>query len=81
MMALYIKNCLKVESPEMHEIQDCAAENNIAVCLGFSRNINNSLYIAQAIISRKGEMEMTRRKIKATHLVAISTASLNNPAG
>jgi predicted amidohydrolase len=54
--------------PEMQKIRDCAAENDIAVCMGFSENDENSLYIAQAIISPSGALSMTRRKLKPTHM-------------
>lgn len=64
----YVKNSLKVKSPEMDRIRKCAADNHINVCLGFSENDNNSLYIAQSIIGSDGELKMTRRKIKPTHM-------------
>lgn len=67
-MTKYLKNSLKVDSAEMRKICSCAEDNNIAVVLGFSENLNNSLYIAQATISNKGELTMDRRKLKATHL-------------
>ena len=34
----------------------------------FSENVNNSLYISQAIIDANGEMRAARKKIKATHM-------------
>jgi len=52
----------------MERIRNCATENNINVCLGFSENDNNSLYISQSIIGSDGEIRMLRRKIKATHM-------------
>lgn len=64
----YIKNSLRVKSAEMDQIRECAASHNIAVCLGFSENDNDSLYIAQSLIERDGTISMTRRKIKATHM-------------
>lgn len=67
-MPQYLKNSLKVDSAEMQQICSCAAENNIAVVLGYSENLNNSLYIGQATITAAGELAMTRRKLKATHL-------------
>lgn len=67
-MTRYIKNSLRVDSPEMQRICASAAEHSIAVVLGFSENQNNSLYISQATISAAGELLMTRRKLKATHL-------------
>lgn len=65
----YMRNCLKVDSPEMTTICEAAKENGINVVLGFAENDNNSLYIAQATISgQTGEILMTRRKIKPTHM-------------
>lgn len=52
----------------MQMIRDCAAENDIAVCLGFSENADNSLYISQAIIGADGSIKMARRKLKPTHM-------------
>ncbi|KAH4197922.1 hypothetical protein HBI24_137580 [Parastagonospora nodorum] len=66
--AAYIKNSLKVDSPEMKQICKAAAEHNIAVVLGFSENDHDSLYIAQAIISAEGKPEVLHRKLKATHM-------------
>ncbi|KAH8647073.1 carbon-nitrogen hydrolase [Tricladium varicosporioides] len=65
---LYLKNSLKVKSPEMDRIRTCAAENHITICLGFSENYHNSLYIAQSIIGSDGDLKLTRRKIKPTHM-------------
>jgi nitrilase len=64
----YIKNSLRPEGPEMAKIQQCAADNNIVVVLGFSENSGNTLYISQAIIDSNGQMLALRRKIKATHM-------------
>lgn len=64
----YIKNALKIDSPEMEKICAAAAASEIAVSLGFSENSNYSLYIAQATISAQGEIQMTRRKMKPTHM-------------
>ncbi|UKZ69342.1 uncharacterized protein TrAtP1_010350 [Trichoderma atroviride] len=64
----YIKNSLRLYSPEMQRIQDCARGNNIAVSLSFSENCNNSLYIAQALIGPDGEIKVHRRKMKGTHM-------------
>lgn len=64
----YIQNSLIVDSVEMQTIRDCAASHKIIVSLGFSENDNNSLYIAQALIDSDGQLLMTRRKLKATHM-------------
>ncbi|KAM3498802.1 hypothetical protein MY10362_007892 [Beauveria mimosiformis] len=64
----YIQNSLKLDSPQAAKIKQCAAENSIVVVLGFSENVNGSLYISQAIIDADGEVRLTRNKMKATHM-------------
>lgn len=64
----YVQNCLKVDGEEMKRIQAAAAENQIAVALGFSERDGESVYIAQALIDEAGELKMTRRKMKPTHM-------------
>ncbi|OJD34072.1 aliphatic nitrilase [Diplodia corticola] len=65
----YIYNSLSLTSPEMDEIKSAAKRHSIAVVLGFSERVHtHSLYISQAIISPAGEVVMTRRKIKPTHV-------------
>ncbi|SCO45524.1 related to aliphatic nitrilase [Fusarium fujikuroi] len=64
----YIKNCMRADGPEMAKIQQCAADNDITVVLGFSENFHNTLYISQAIIDADGKLLALRRKIKATHM-------------
>lgn len=68
MVSEYMKHSLKRDSPEMRAIQECAAANNIAVCLGYSENDNDSLYLSQSIIGKDGSIRMHRRKIKPTHV-------------
>lgn len=77
----YIKNSLKIDSPEMSTICACAAENHIAVSLGFSENDNHSLYIAQCTISPSGEILTRRRKLKPMHMerTVFGDASGNSP--
>lgn len=79
----YIKNSLKIDSPEMERICACAGKNNISVMLGFSENYNDTLYLAQSFIGKDGQIKMNRRKIKPTHVERIlygdgSGASLIN---
>ncbi|KAI1843162.1 hypothetical protein JX265_009901 [Neoarthrinium moseri] len=64
----YIKNSLKLESPEMETIKTAARDNGIAVSLGFSENDDDSLYIAQVLIGADGEVKVHRRKMKPTHM-------------
>lgn len=63
-----MKASLKRDSPEMKRLCTTAAEHGIAVSLGYSENEDNSLYITQSHISADGEITMTRRKTKPTHL-------------
>lgn len=63
-----MNNCLKIDSPQFQLICAAAKEAKIAVQLGFSEHYNRSLYIAAAMIGADGEIKMTRRKIKPTHM-------------
>ncbi|KAJ5295136.1 aliphatic nitrilase [Penicillium antarcticum] len=65
---LYMQNSLKVESPQMARIIECAETNRITVCISFSENIHHSLYIAQATIGSNGKILNLRKKMKATHM-------------
>ncbi|ROV93290.1 hypothetical protein VSDG_06837 [Cytospora chrysosperma] len=64
----YIKNSMRLHSSEMDTIRNCARENDIAVSLGFSENVDDSVYIAQALIGPDGEVKVHRRKMKPTHM-------------
>jgi predicted amidohydrolase len=64
----YIENCLAIDSPQMQKICETAKTANIAVSLGFSEQADRSCYIAQALIGADGEIKMTRRKTKPTHM-------------
>ncbi|RMZ75994.1 hypothetical protein DV738_g5152, partial [Chaetothyriales sp. CBS 135597] len=64
----YVENSLAVDSAEMKEIQQAAADNDIAVYLGFSERRGDSVWIAQALIDRQGQLASTRRKMKPTHM-------------
>lgn len=50
----------------MAQIRACAAKNHIFVA--FSEDYHDSLYISQAIIGNDGEILMSRRKLKLTHM-------------
>ena len=71
MTAKYMKNALKVDSPEMRKICVCAEQHNLAVALGFAEIEGSSLYMAQAIISPVGDLKLSRRKLKPSHLERI----------
>ncbi|KAJ5770825.1 aliphatic nitrilase [Penicillium nucicola] len=65
---LYMQNSLKLDSPQMTQIINCAEKNRITVCISFSLNIHHSLYIAQATIGSNGKILNIRTKMKATHM-------------
>jgi predicted amidohydrolase len=52
----------------MKQICAVAAKNKIAVSIGFSENLSNSLYISQATIGANGQILVMRRKLKPTHM-------------
>lgn len=56
----------------MRRIQDAARDSQICVALGFSERDGDSLYIAQAMIDDKGEIQMNRRKLKVRGYTGIS---------
>ncbi|KAK3714675.1 hypothetical protein LTR37_007655 [Vermiconidia calcicola] len=64
----YVQSSLRVDSAEMKTICAAAAEHQINVSLGFSEREGESVYIAQALINETGEIKMTRRKMKPTHM-------------
>ena len=64
----YVENSLRIDSSEMKQICEAAAENQINVSLGFSERDGDSVYIAQALIDDTGKLRMTRRKMKPTHM-------------
>ncbi|KAL2209790.1 carbon-nitrogen hydrolase [Sarocladium strictum] len=64
----YIKNSLRIDSPEMETIKQAARDNSIAVSLGFSEHDDDSIYIAQVLIGADGEIKVHRRKMKPTHM-------------
>ncbi|KAF4551840.1 Arylacetonitrilase-like protein [Elsinoe fawcettii] len=64
----YVQNSLKVDGPEMQRICKAAADHQISVCLGFSERSGESVYISQALIDETGTIQMTRRKMKPTHM-------------
>lgn len=64
----YSQNSLEVDSADCRMLEEAAGANNIQVMLGFSERYNNTLYIAQALISETGVTRFARRKLKPTHV-------------
>jgi hypothetical protein len=76
----YADNSLSINSEEMKQLQSCAAENNIVVCLGYSERKGNSLYIGQCTIDNNGELVMSRRKLKPVHMERTLFGDGNGPS-
>lgn len=64
----YHENSLVVDGPEIGRLCKAAADNDIAVVMGYSERGGGSLYMAQAIIGRDGTLIKNRRKLKPTHV-------------
>ncbi|EHK21560.1 uncharacterized protein TRIVIDRAFT_192048 [Trichoderma virens Gv29-8] len=76
----YCDNSLSINSEEMKQLQSCAAENNIVVCLSYSERKGNSLYIGQCTIDSNGELVMSRRKLKPVHMERTLFGDGNGPS-
>ena len=61
-------NAITTDGPEMKAIQDAAKRADCWVMLGFAERDRGSIYCAQALISDRGDLEMTRRKLRPTHM-------------
>ncbi|WP_230374266.1 carbon-nitrogen hydrolase family protein [Pontivivens ytuae] len=61
-------NAITVDGPEMKAIGEAAARAGTWVMLGFAERDRGSIYCAQALIDDRGEVVMSRRKLKPTHM-------------
>lgn len=52
----------------MDRIRAAAKKNNIIVVLAYSERADDSLYMSQSVIDATGEVLLSRRKIKPTHM-------------
>lgn len=64
----YHANSLAVDSPPMRRLQGIVQRNGVTVVMGFSERDGGSRCMAQAIIDPEGELLLTRRKLKPTHI-------------
>jgi nitrilase len=61
-------NSLTVNGSHMRTIREAARDNNINVVIGFSEKAHGTLYMAQTMIGREGQVLLHRRKLKPTHV-------------
>ncbi|MEL6467539.1 MAG: carbon-nitrogen hydrolase family protein [Pseudomonadota bacterium] len=59
---------ITLDGPEMRAIGDAAAKAGTYVMLGFAERDGGSIYCSQALIDDRGDMVMSRRKLKPTHM-------------
>jgi nitrilase len=64
----YHDNSLAVDSAQMRRLQGIVKRAGITLVMGFSERAMGSRYMAQAIIDPRGELLLTRRKLKPTHI-------------
>ena len=68
LLSRYHDNSLSVDSSQMRRLQGIVKRASVTVVMGFSERAMGSRYMAQAIIDPNGELLLTRRKLKPTHI-------------
>lgn len=66
-VARYHANSVTLNGQEFTRIREAARRHSIMVALGISEKQGGSLYMAQSIIGRDGDVLLHRRKLKPTH--------------
>jgi aliphatic nitrilase len=64
----YHENSMALNSPQMRRLQQIAAQNNIAMVMGYSEKENSTRYMSQVSIDAEGTIKFNRRKLKPTHM-------------
>lgn len=64
----YFDNSLVVGSDDFKRLADAARALKIWLSVGYSERAGGSLYIAQALIDDQGRTQLTRRKLRPTHV-------------
>ncbi|WP_423459688.1 carbon-nitrogen hydrolase family protein [Ottowia sp. VDI28] len=64
----YFDNSLSLDSAEFLKLRDAAKRLGIWLALGYSERSGGSLYMGQALIDDHGEVQLTRRKLRPTHV-------------
>ncbi|MCC6001349.1 MAG: carbon-nitrogen hydrolase family protein [Pararhodobacter sp.] len=61
-------NAITVDGPEMKAVGEAAKRAGTWVMLGFAERDRGSIYCAQALLDDRGQVVMTRRKLRPTHM-------------
>jgi len=64
----YHANCMVIGDDSFNKLAAAAKENQIMLSMGFSERDHGSLYVAQLLFDKTGELIQSRRKLKATHM-------------
>lgn len=67
-VAKYHAESLDLKSSSVQRLQDAAEALSMSVVMGYSEKSGGSLYMGQMLIDSKGQIVMTRRKLKPTHV-------------
>ncbi|WP_342076830.1 carbon-nitrogen hydrolase family protein [Yoonia sp. SS1-5] len=68
MVMKYRENAICIDGPEMKAIREACERAGVWVMLGFAERDKGSIYAAQALIDDHGNLRMTRRKLRPTHM-------------
>jgi len=61
-------NAIELDGPELKAVGEAAARAGTWVMMGFAERDQGSIYCSQALIDDRGEIVMSRRKLKPTHM-------------
>ncbi|WP_171136350.1 carbon-nitrogen hydrolase family protein [Ruegeria sp. HKCCC1038] len=61
-------NAIEVDGPEMKAIGEAAKAAGTHVMTGYAERAHGSIYCGQALIDDRGELIVSRRKLKPTHM-------------
>lgn len=61
-------NAITLDGPEMAAICEAARAHRIWVMMGFAERDRGSIYCSQALIDDRGEIVLSRRKLRPTHM-------------
>jgi nitrilase len=67
-VAKHRMNAVTLDGPELATICKAAKAHNIWVMMGFAERDRGSIYCSQALIDDRGEIVMSRRKLRPTHM-------------
>lgn len=64
----YFDNSLSLDSAEFQKLREAAKRLGLWLAIGYSERSGGSLYMGQALIDDHGEVQLTRRKLRPTHV-------------